>query len=154
VIEFGVTKVGGETTWFVRDNGAGFAMADAENLFLPFLRLRGAPDLGWHGIGLATVARVVERHGGQIWTEAGSRTGSGGDFLFHLALHQCKGVNRHHFITVSRNGESCIVRVVLELLRGRAEKAYSGLVSYCRLGETGQCRGEVVFFHGYGVSQI
>jgi signal transduction histidine kinase len=63
-------------------------MADAENLFLPFRRLRGAPDLGWHGIGLTTVARVVERHGGRICTEA--EPGVGATFYFTLPSTNAK----------------------------------------------------------------
>jgi signal transduction histidine kinase len=82
VIEFGATQMGGETTWFVRDNGAGFEMADAVDLFLPFKRLRGAEDFGGHGIGLATVARVIQRHGGRIWAEGKADVGA--TFYFTL----------------------------------------------------------------------
>jgi|GEM_PF-2146028 len=67
VIEFGVTDIGGEPAHFVRDNGAGFDMAYADRLFLPFQRLPGAEVCKGFGIGLATTERIIRRHGGKVW---------------------------------------------------------------------------------------
>jgi signal transduction histidine kinase len=70
VIDFGATtSPGGLVTYFVADNGAGFDPACASNLFQPFQRLHGAEFPGT-GLGLASVRRIVERHGGRIWSEA------------------------------------------------------------------------------------
>src|SRR4030066_201593 len=69
VIEFGVTIKNNETVYCIRDNGAGFDMANAQRLFAPFQRLHTANDLPGTGIGLATALRVVRRHGGKIWAE-------------------------------------------------------------------------------------
>ncbi len=72
----------GKTVYYVRDNGAGFDMTHVGQLFKPFSRLHEHASFEGTGIGLATVARIVERHSGKIWVEA--KQGEGATFFFSL----------------------------------------------------------------------
>jgi PAS domain S-box-containing protein len=83
-IEFGVTWVDGKNACFVRDDGAGFDMAQANKLFCAFERLHGKEFHG-AGIGLATAQRIVKRHGGSIWAEG--RVGEGTTVYFTLPAY-------------------------------------------------------------------
>ncbi len=82
VITFGQQQIENETIYFIKDNGAGFDMAMADSLFKPFGRLHPSNDFAGTGIGLATVQRIVARHGGRIWAKGSP--GSGATFFFTL----------------------------------------------------------------------
>lgn len=81
-IEMGSETIEGETTFFVRDNGVGFDMDHAKHLFIPFHRVHSSDAFEGTGIGLATVSRIIGRHGGRVWAKAAP--GEGATLFFTL----------------------------------------------------------------------
>jgi len=91
IIEIGADRTGDEFCCYVRDNGAGFPAEKAAELFIPFVRLHGADDFPGSGIGLATVQRIVQRHGGRIWAEGERDQGATFWFTLPAADDQVEG---------------------------------------------------------------